>query len=538
MPGRRIALLQPQLTRLHEQASALAAAWAATAARHRTAGQERALLRVLGVGGLDTAGRPLAAEVVDRFLAGGPDRLGAGIILPFAVALLEYDVAPQALALDVASGAVDLALEGELLDVPERRATAEAEARRLVGSGVERIDANRVARRELIDVLGEPQRPWVGTTLLQPVAGDAAGEARRAVHEGADLLRVEVPSGRELAVRLHALGVPVARWEPGTGPTEGPSPEELEPTGSQRGLVTLRAAVDSAAAERSGYVRLATTTPALSAPEAAVVAALERIDLVESDPIDEIVSVGVDPDRALADHGFARSLLRRAGASILIGAGPLVVGPDLTRGVPSDPAARAGRALALQLLGVRLAIAQGMPPEHVFVGAMPAWLLGEPRPFARAAAEIIIRRVLIPDSPLAFSEPTEGPASEAWPYLLGAALPPAPAGALVVRAPIPGSFGPVVAATRAAAAVAAELNETVEAGRLQGLALDHATGVVAVAAETLAAIDARGWAAVVGQGMSAALDGAGWVGHGPGSVSPSRADFDPLGDALFDRLPG
>jgi hypothetical protein len=302
-------------------------------------------------------------------------------------------------------------------------------------------------------------------------------------------------------------------------------------------LRALRAVVDSAAAERPGYVRLATTTPALSAPESALVAAIERIDLVESDPIDEIVSVGVDPDRALADHGFARRVLRRAGASILIGAGPLVVGPDLARGVPSDPAARAGRALALQLLGVRLAVAQGMAPDQVFVGAVPAWLLGEPQPVARAAAEIVLRRVLLPECPLAFSEPGD-PAAAAWPYLLGAALPPAPAGAMVLRAPMPGRFAASATGTRAAAAVAAEMAQILEPRGIQGTALTHARGAVAVATEMLDQVESRGWASVVGQGMGAAVDGAGWIGRGPASVTPSRAAFDPLADLLAEARPG
>jgi beta-lysine 5,6-aminomutase alpha subunit len=538
MATRRLAQLQPQLDDLRDQASALAGEWAAAAARQRTAGQERALLRMLGVAGLDASGRPLAAEVVDRFLAGSPDRLATGILLSFAVALLEYDLAPQALALDIASGAVDLALEGELLDIPERRATAEAEARRLVASGLERIDANRVARRDLIDVLGESPRPWLGTTLGEPGAQEAAVEARGLIRDGADLLRIDVPSGRELTVRLRAIGVAVRGWEPGGASAGGATSPEVQPTGSQRGLHALRAAVDAAAAERTAYVRLATSTPALSAPEAAVVAALERIDLVESDPIEEIVTVGVDPERALADHGFARRVLGRAGASIVIGAGPLVVAPDLTRGVPSDPAARAGRALALQLLGGQLAVAQGMPPEQVFVGAMPAWVLGEPQPFARAAAEISLRRELLPESPLAFSEPVDGSLAAGWPFLLAAVLPAAPAGALVLRSAPPGGFGQAAIATRSAAAVARELADGIGVGRLQGPALEHARRTAEAAADMLAEINARGWSAVVGEGASAAMDGAGWIGRGPGSVSARDAGFDPLAEALSDRMPG
>src|SRR5215212_5063720 len=122
------------LDRLAERAETLAGAWAARARGSTTVGRERALLRMFGVTGLDGAGRPLAWSVVDRYLGGGPGRLGAGILLPFAIALAEYDLDPQRLALDVSSGAVDLGLEAALLREPERRAIAEAEASRLVAA--------------------------------------------------------------------------------------------------------------------------------------------------------------------------------------------------------------------------------------------------------------------------------------------------------------------------------------------------------------------------------------------------------------------
>ena len=149
-----------QIDRLAERAETLAGAWAARARTSTTVGRERALLRLFGVGGLDAAGRPLAWAVVDRYLAGGRRRLGGGVVMPFAMALVEYDLTPQRLALDVASGAVDLGMEGELLRQADRRAVAEEEARRLVDAAIERIDANRTARRELLGVLGEP-RPAV-----------------------------------------------------------------------------------------------------------------------------------------------------------------------------------------------------------------------------------------------------------------------------------------------------------------------------------------------------------------------------------------
>ena len=248
---------------------------------------------------------------------------------------------------------------------------------------------------------------------------------------------------------------------------------EPAPAGSQRALAELRRLADSLAAQRRGYVRLATAAPALWAPEDAVVAAFERIDLVEADPMAEIVATGVDPDRALSDHAFAHRLHRRAGTILMIGAGSLVVAPDLRVGIPSDPATRSGRALALQLLAVALAKADGVPADQLAVGALPAWIIDEPAAGARSIAEVAIRRELYPDHPLAFVEPDAPPdQAAAWPYILAAGLAVSGEAAIVIRRP--GRTQAVARETRAAARVAAEVGAAREPAGLAGVALDHA----------------------------------------------------------------
>ena len=204
-----------ELERLRALASTLADAFGAVATSSRTLGRERAALRLIGVAGIDREGRPLAAEVVDRYVSGHPERLATGVALPFAMALLEYDVAPLQLALDVAGGAVDLAMEAELLTDQARHDAAAALLGQLVTAALERVDANRTARHELLGVLGDRRPPWIGTTLLEPSAHGASDEATGLVRAGADLVRVEVPVGRELAMRLGELGRDVVAWRPG-----------------------------------------------------------------------------------------------------------------------------------------------------------------------------------------------------------------------------------------------------------------------------------------------------------------------------------
>lgn len=524
MTDRRSTAPRADLDRLLVLAESLAAAWAARAAASTTVGRERAILRAFGVGGLDRAGRPLAWAVVDRWLAADPGRLAAGIARPFALSMLEYDQGAQEVALDIASGAIDLGLEIPLLEDAGRRASADALVAERVATANERIDANRTARAELLDVLGDAPRPLLATPLDAERLRDATAEARARVRAGSDAVRVEVPIGRELALRRaaetdqrplaasDAARGGVGRSGFGRPEDRGADADEQDdlddaPPGSQRALAVLRGALDELGAERRAYVRLATAAPALSTAEHAVVAAFERVDVVEADPIADIVESGVDPDRSLADHAFAHRLLARGGAGMCIGAGPLVVGPDLARGEVPSTAVLAGRALALQVLGVRFALASGMEAASTLVCALPPFVATGPDAAARALAESAVRRALYPDHALTFFEPprdsTDGDRStDAWPWIVAAALTEAGPTAVVLRRPSTASTGGAAIGHRSAAEVASAVAGA--RGRhglegLEGLAAEHASIAIAEAVRTLERLHDEGWRAILGE---------------------------------------
>jgi hypothetical protein len=319
------------------------------------------------------------------------------------------------------------------------------------------------------------------------------------------------------------LGAPVRDWRPRASSRGGldaydPSGTPI-PTGSQRALAVLRRFVDEAGARSRGYVRIVTDAPALAAPDQAVVAAFERIDVVIADPMREIVSGRVDPDRALADHVFAHRLLGRAGTNVLVPGGPLLVTPDIATGVPSDTATRAGRALALQLLAVALARRDGLAASSIAVGAVPDWLIDEPDGPARCAAEVALRRALLPAHALAFVEPPLDEETAArWQGIVGALLPDAGGVETVVR-----RTRETARATRAMLRTADSLRASRIPPELTGVAAAHATGAVSAALRTLEALEDRGWGALVDQPLgiraSVAVD----------SVVERTESFDPLG---------
>ena len=519
---------------LIERAVAMARSWGASARASTTVGQERAVLRLLGVSGVDRDGRPLAAEVVDRFLAPDPRRLGGGLALPMAVAMDEYDLSVTEVALEVAAGHIDLGMEADLLEDPVRRARAEATSGAMAATALARADANRTARRELVALLGERRPPFLGVTLEAPAIIDALDEAIAAVAAGAGAIRVQVPPSRELADLSARAGSPVEPWLPSPSSRGGldvfdPAGPPT-PTGSRRALTVLRSALDDAGARNGRYVRLVTESPALAAPDQAVIAAFERIDLVVADPLREIVSGRVDPDRAIADHGFAHRLLARGGTRVLVPPGSLVVAADLAAGVPSDPATRSGRALALQLLAVQLALADGLPADGVVVGALPAWLADEPNAAARALAEVAVRRELFPAHPLAFLEPSaSAAAADEWMALVAGLLPDAGDVKLLLCC-ASARFAARSPAMRAAVDVAEAIAASRTRPTLTGVAAGHHAATLAAAAATLRGLEDQGWRWLVDQPF-----GLPSVRLGAEAVADRTNDFDILAPGTPSR---
>ncbi len=216
-----------------------------------------------------------------------------------------------------------------------------------------------------------------------------------------------------------------------------------------------------------------------------------------------------------------------------IGPGPLVVAPDLTSGVPSDPATRAGRALALQLLGVALARADGLAAERIVVGAYPGWLADEHAATARILAEVTLRRRLFPDHILRFDEPSgsysESGRATAWPTLVAACLMRSGPTALVMRSPQQDRARAAIEG-RTIATVAGEVAAVSPPGPLAGAAKAHTQAAIAAAAATLDRLADLGWRAVVGEG------GPTRRAIGGDAVAERTETFDPL--AALERRTG
>jgi hypothetical protein len=474
------------------QLQAVAAAFAASRAGLRdlsTPGAQRASLRLVGVDGLDGKGEPLASGVVERATAAGLVSREEGILLPLAGASAASGLGARELALAMAAGTVDLAAEDMLLQDPVRAAAARERLAQWRAEAGERIDANRTARHELGDALGRPGIPWVGGRIRDHALDAATDEARAFADAGADVLLVRVPRGRELLA-----GLPES--------AEEPLPAEMDPppAGSQRGLAGLRGALDEMAAERGHYLLLGTTTEPLGAPEQALVAAYEGIDLVFADPLEE-VALGVAADRALADHAAAHAILQRSGVTLVLSAGRLMAGPELRRGEDVAAHTRVARTIAAQAASAAWAEASGLATEHILLQA-PFELPTTRSQAALLVASILLRRRLFPDHAFVLSQPADA-AGDAWRTDLPVCLLAAGETRLIVHGAPAADFALPVEATRAAAALAAVIPEVLAPGEGQGprfaeSVLAIAADLAAEALETFAIAEREGWEGLAG----------------------------------------
>jgi hypothetical protein len=530
--------------RLRKRAADLAGRFSKVARRSSTIAQERAVLRMLGVDGLDRAGRPLAASLAERYCGSDPSRLARGVILPFVVAMLEYDMGPHELALDGASGAIDLGLEAELLERPDRLVAAKQRAAQLLASALVRFDANRTATREMHHVLGLPDEPWLGIALQATEVEAAVAEIRAVVSQGADLVQVRVPASLEFAEARRRAGLETPGLFESEAPTRGrralrgdkgrrvqarrPAAEPV-PAGSQRGLASLRKAADDAAAQRGCYASLMTVTSAFAAPEQAVVAAFERIDYVAVDSMREIVEDNLDPERALADHAFAHRLQARAGCRVVVGPGPLALGADVASGIPSEASTRAGRALALQALGVELALTDGLSADRLLVGSVPEWAVGD-GDAGSILLQAWLRRLVFPGHRLVVGGPSgwlasPGKAATTVAVLTGGAA------SLVVEPAVTGTIATMAADLATAARTARALRNTLSDGALHGEAEELATRTLRAASDTLDRLASEGWGSLLGPARLDAREGR--LGR---SAVVERADGPTSGASLLKAL--
>jgi hypothetical protein len=192
--------------------------------------------------------------------------------------------------------------------------------------------------------------------------------------------------------------------------------------------------------------------------------------------------------------------------------------------MPSDAATRAGRALALQALGVELALADGLAPERLLLGAVPDWSIGD-----GSAASILLqawlRRAVFSGYRFVVDGPMSWLTSAGGAVALVSAMAGGPS-SLVLEPGVPASVSAAASDLYAAGRTAKALRTSLGDDNLHGDAADLAETTLRTASAVLERLAGDGWGSLLGPAGQDAeggrLGGSAVVERDSGPTSGSR----------------
>jgi len=343
-------------------------------ATHSTLSVERAVARLLGLGGAGADGVPFANRFVDALpseaRAGGAARaLGVAVVL-------------------TGRSPAELAAEGIVPQSEAAAAVPEAAARAAIApyveEGLRRIDGRRAERDALLARL--PQSP--PPLLYVIVASGNIYEDRSAAIAAAE-------AGAQIVAVIRSTGQSLLDFVP-----EGPTTEGFGGTyATQANFALMREALDDVSERLGRYVMLTNYASGLCMPEIAALAALERLDMLLNDSMYGILFRDINMKRTFVDQHFSRRLNARAGIVINTGEDNYLTTADAVEQAPA--------VLASQFINEAFAHAAGLPDAQIGLGDAYEIDPDLEDGFLFALAQAQLARQIFPDAPLKYMPPTK-----------------------------------------------------------------------------------------------------------------------------------
>nr|WP_174267812.1 lysine 5,6-aminomutase subunit alpha [Nocardioides zeae] len=348
---------------------------------HTTVAVERATLRLAGLAGADPDGTPWANLLLDAVRSGlGEDALPHGVALPVWDALVRGEADDLGvLAQKAAAGSVRFRLPAGV-DAERARSAA----RQQVGHGLARVDARRAERDHLLATIGDaPRQPWIYLIVATGDIHEDIPQAQAAAREGADVIAV-----------IRSTGQSLLDYVP-----EGATREGFAGTyATQENFRLMRAALDETSRELGRYVRLTNYASGLCMPEIAVLAGLERLDMMLNDSMYGILFRDINPVRTFVDQRFSRQVHARAGIVINTGEDNYLT--------TADAIEAAHTVTTSQLLNEYFAREAGLSDDLLGLGHAFEIDPAVPDSFRLELAHALLARELFPDAPLKWMPPT------------------------------------------------------------------------------------------------------------------------------------
>ncbi|MBV8375168.1 MAG: lysine 5,6-aminomutase subunit alpha [Candidatus Eremiobacteraeota bacterium] len=365
-----------KIDRCRELAAAIVAPAQAFISAHSTLSVERAVVRLLGVDGIGNDEVPIPNLVVDSLSVTERED---GIALSFGKALAETGLEPAALGEAVAAGDVALSRFSQ---------TPEAAARGALHPYVERALALVRSRREEREALLQrfPQLP--PPLLYVIVASGNIYEDRTAAVAAAE-------AGAQVIAVIRSTGQSLLDFVP-----YGPTTEGFGGTyATQANFRIMREALDEVSERLGRYVMLTNYASGLCMPEIAVMAALERLDMLLNDSMYGILFRDINMKRTFIDQHFSRMLNAFSGIIINTGEDNYLTTADAVEQAPA--------VLASQFINEEFAHRAGVPDRQIGLGDAYEINPDLEDGFLYQVAQAQLARQIFPDAPLKYMPPTK-----------------------------------------------------------------------------------------------------------------------------------
>jgi beta-lysine 5,6-aminomutase alpha subunit len=346
---------------------------------HTTVSVERAVLRLAGLSGADHEGVPWVNHLVNAVR----DEVG----LELGVTTPVYDALRRGEAPDLMTLAQKSAAGSISFRLPQGKDLSAAQklAMRSVKPGMARIDKSRATRDRMVKRHGDPaQRPWIYLIVATGDIYEDIPQAQTAAREGADIIAV-----------IRSTGQSLLDYVP-----EGATREGYAGTyATQENFRLMRAALDDVSKELGRYIRLVNYASGLCMPEIAVLAGLERLDMMLNDSMYGILFRDINPIRTFVDQRFSRQIHARAGIIINTGEDNYLT--------TADAIEAAHTVTVSQLMNEYFAKEAGLADWQIGLGHAFEINPDIPDSFRIELAHAMLARQLFPNAPLKWMPPTK-----------------------------------------------------------------------------------------------------------------------------------
>jgi len=345
--------------------------------KHTTVTVERAVLRLLGVDGVNEIEEPLPNVVVDKIKEGGG--LAQGVSYWMGNAMIETLKSPQEIAELVSNEELDImTLPQNSIEKIQEMITEKSK------ESVELIRKRRQYRDDTIERLGEGPKPYLYLIVATGNIYEDVLQAQAAAKQGADIIAVIRTTGQSLLDY-----VPYGPTTEGFGGTYA----------TQENFKIMRKALDEVGEEVGKYIRLCNYCSGLCMPEIAAMGAIEGLDVMLNDALYGILFRDINMQRTLVDQYFSRVINGFAGVIINTGEDNYLT--------TADAVEEAHTVLASQFINEQFALLAGLPEEQMGLGHCFEMNPNITDGFVMELSQAQMAREIFPKAPLKYMPPTK-----------------------------------------------------------------------------------------------------------------------------------